>query len=106
VGEWTHERVSDLESLQAVTPLGLLADDVHDRVDELSSLSVVTLGPVVSSRGLSEDEAAPPTSVMRRRERAGGDVLVGAEELSEGRSTYIATSAPLVPPADHSDTHG
>ena len=35
------ERVGDLEALQAVGTLGLLADDVEDRVDKLSAFSVV-----------------------------------------------------------------
>ena len=36
----TAERVSDLEALEAVAALGLLADDVKHRVDELSTLGV------------------------------------------------------------------
>ena len=46
----------DLEALEAVAGLGLLADDIEDRVDELGSLGVVTLGPVVTGSGLAEDE--------------------------------------------------
>ena len=42
------QRVRDLEALEAVAGLGLLADDVEDRVDELGALGVVALGPVVS----------------------------------------------------------
>jgi hypothetical protein len=41
-------------------------DNVEDLVDELGTLSVVTLGPVVASTGLTEDE------------------VVGTEELAEG----------------------
>ena len=59
--------VGDLESLEHVAGLGLLADDVHDGVDELGALGVVALGPVVAGPGLAEDE------------------VVGAEELAEGR---------------------
>ena len=59
----------ELESLHAVAGLGLLTDDIEDGVDELSSLGVVSLGPVVSGSGLSEDE------------------VVGAEELSERSGT-------------------
>jgi hypothetical protein len=33
----TTERVGDLETLEAVTALGLAADDVEDRVDELGT---------------------------------------------------------------------
>ena len=60
------ERVGDLEALEAVAGLGLLADDVEDGVDELGALGVVALGPVVAGAGLAEDE------------------VVGAEDLAEG----------------------
>ena len=65
----TTEGVGDLETLEAVAGLGFLADDVEDGVDELGTLGVVTLGPVVTGTGLSEDE------------------VVWAEELTEGSST-------------------
>ncbi len=65
----TTHGVGKLESLKAVAGLGLLSHDIKNRVDELGTLSVVTLGPVVTGSGLTEDE------------------VVGAEELSEGTST-------------------
>jgi len=65
----TTEGVGDLEALEAVAALSLLADDVEDGVDELSTFGVVTLGPVVTGTGLTEDE------------------VVGSEELTEGAST-------------------
>ena len=65
----TTEGVSDLETLEAVAALGLTADDIEDLVDELSTLSVVSLGPVVASTGLTKDE------------------VVGTEELTEGTGT-------------------
>jgi hypothetical protein len=65
----TTEGVGDLEALEAVTALSLLTDDVEDGVDELSTFGVMTLGPVVTGTGLTEDE------------------VVGTEELSEGTST-------------------
>merc|ERR1712099_216819 len=52
----TSERVGDLESLEAVATFSFFSDNIEDRVDELGSLSVVTLGPVVTGTGLSEDE--------------------------------------------------
>lgn len=57
-----------LESLKALTSFGLLSDDLQNLFDELSTchvsmryggvltLGVVTLGPVVTSTALSEDE--------------------------------------------------
>lgn len=61
--------MSDLETLEAVAALGLTTDDIQDLVDQLGTLSVVTLGPVVASTGLTEDE------------------VVGAEQLAEGTGT-------------------
>ena len=65
----TTEGVGDLEALEAIATLSLLTDDVEDGVDELGTFGVVTLGPVVTGTGLTEDE------------------VVGSEELSEGTST-------------------
>ena len=42
--------------MEAITALSLLADDIEDGVDQFGTLGVVTLGPVVTSTGLSEDE--------------------------------------------------
>jgi len=61
--------VGELESLHAVAGLGLLTDNIKDGVNELSSLGVVSLGPVVTGSGLSEDK------------------VIGAEKLSEGSGT-------------------
>jgi len=62
----SSEGVGDLESLETVTRLSLLADNVKDGVNELSTLSVVSLGPVVSGSGLAEDK------VIRAEELAVG----------------------------------
>jgi hypothetical protein len=48
--------VDELEALQTVAGLSLLADCVENGVDELSALSVRSLGPVVACARLSEDE--------------------------------------------------
>merc|ERR1719291_551745 len=52
----TSEGVGDLESLEAVTAFGFLSDNIEDGVDEFGTFGVVTLGPVVTGTGLSEDE--------------------------------------------------
>lgn len=65
----TTEGVGDLETLEAVTALSLATDDVENLVNELGTLSVVTLSPVVTGTGLSEDE------------------VIWAEKLSEWAST-------------------
>ena len=62
----TTQRVGQLEALQTVAALGLLADHIEHRVDELSALGVVALGPVVSGTALTEHE------------------VVWSEDLSEG----------------------
>jgi hypothetical protein len=67
--------VGDLEALQAVAAFSLLADDIEDGVDQLSSLGVVTLGPVVTSAGLSEDEVVRSEELA---EGAGSDGVHGA----------------------------
>ena len=66
----TTERVRQLEALEAVTGLGLLADDIEDGIHELGTLGVVTLGPVVTGTTLAEHE------------------VIGAEELTEGTSAH------------------
>jgi hypothetical protein len=65
----TTERVGNLETLEAVAALSLTTDDIKDLVNKLSTLSVMTLSPVVTSAGLTEDK------------------VVGTEELTEGTST-------------------
>jgi len=65
----SSEGVSDLETLEAIASFGFLSDDVEDGVDELGTLGVMSLGPVVTGTGLSEDE------------------VVWSEELSEWASS-------------------
>jgi hypothetical protein len=48
--------VSDLETLEAVASFSFFSDDIEYGVDEFSTFSVVTLGPVVTSSGLTENE--------------------------------------------------
>jgi hypothetical protein len=64
----TTERVGDLETLEAIATFGFTADNIENLVDKLSTLSVMTLGPVVTSTRLAEDE------------------VIGAEELTERTS--------------------
>ena len=65
----TTEGVGDLETLEAIASFGFLSDDIEDGVDKLGTLGVMTLGPVVTGTGLSEDE------------------VVWSEELSEWSSS-------------------
>ena len=61
--------MGDLETLEAIATFSFFSNDVENGVNELSTLSVVTLGPVVTSTSLTEDE------------------VVGSEELTERTST-------------------
>jgi hypothetical protein len=48
--------VGDLEALEAVTAFSLATDDIEDLVHKFGTLSVVALGPIVTSTRLAEDE--------------------------------------------------
>lgn len=61
--------MGNLEALEAIASFSLFSGNVEDGVNELSTLSVVTLSPVVSGSGLTEDE------------------VVRSEELTEGSSS-------------------
>ena len=50
------EGVGDLETLEAVAAFSFLSHDVEDGVDQFCTFGVVTLSPVVSGSGLTEDE--------------------------------------------------
>jgi len=52
----TTEGVGDVETLEAIATFGFLSDDIEDGVDKLGTFGVMTLGPVVTGTGLSEDE--------------------------------------------------
>ena len=90
----TTEGVGDLETLEAVATLSFLSDDIEDGVDELSTLGVVTLGPVVTGTGLSEDK------VIRAEELAEGaraDRVHGAGlEVHEDGARHVAAARRLV----------
>ena len=58
--------MADLEALETVAAFSFFSDNVEDGVDELSSLSVMTLSPVVSCSGLSEDEVIRSEELSER----------------------------------------
>jgi hypothetical protein len=47
--------VGDLETLETVGSLGLSSNNIKDSIDKLGTLSVMTLGPIVTSTALTED---------------------------------------------------
>ena len=82
--EGTHARagasakgVCQLETLEAVTALGLLPHHVKDAVHQLSSLSVVTLGPVVPGPRLTEDKVVWPEDGTKSTRSSEGKVMLG-----------------------------
>jgi len=48
--------VGYLETLEAIATFGFFSDNIKDGVDKFGTFGVVTLGPVVSGTGLSENE--------------------------------------------------
>jgi hypothetical protein len=69
--------VGQLESLKTVTVFSLLTDHIKDRIYKLSSLSVVTLGPVVTSSTLAKDKVVwtENPSIRSRTDRVHGSWL-------------------------------
>lgn len=90
----SSQGVGDLESLEAVASFGFLSDDVQDGVDQLGSFSVVSLGPVVSGSGLSEDEVVWSEELS---EWSGSDGVHGTWlQVHEDGSWDVSSSGGLV----------
>jgi len=66
----TTKRVGDLETLEAIAAFCFLSDDIQNGVNEFGSLGIMSLSPVVTGSGLTEDE------------------VVRSEELSERSSSH------------------
>lgn len=62
----TTKRVHELEALEHVCLLGLLARDIHDAVHELGALGVVALGEVVAGARLASDKVVRPEELAER----------------------------------------
>merc|ERR1719199_1326789 len=90
----TTEGVGDLETLEAVTALSFLSDDIEDGVDELGSLGVMTLGPVVTGSSLSEDEVVWSEELT---ERSSSDGVHGSWlEIHEDGSWDVSSTGGFV----------
>jgi hypothetical protein len=91
----TTKGVGDLETLEAITALSFLTDNIKDGVDKLGTLGVMTLGPVVTSTGLSEDEVVRSEELT---ERSGSDGVhgTGLEIHEDGTGDVSATSSFVV----------
>ena len=86
--------MGELESLQAVSALSFLADDVEDSVADLCTLSVVALGPVVAGTRLTTDEVVRPEHVADRS-RADG-VQSTRLKINKNRAGNVASVGGLV----------
>ena len=90
----TTEGVADLETLEAVAGLGLLAADVEDGVDELGAFSIMTLRPIISRTCLSEDEVVGAEDLAVG---AGADGVHGAGlEIHKNRAGHVASTSGFV----------
>jgi len=90
----TTERVGDLETLEAVTSLSLTTDNIENLVDKLGTFSVMTLGPVVTSAGLSENEVVWAEKLT---ERTGTDSIHGTWlQIDEDGTGNILVSGGLM----------
>merc|ERR1712054_268701 len=90
----TTQRVGDLETLEAVATFSFLSDDIEDGVDEFSTFSVMTLGPVVTSTSLSENEVVGSEELT---ERTSSDGVHGSGlEIHEDSSGNVSATSGLV----------
>ena len=90
----TSQRVGDLETLEAITAFSFLSDDIEDGVDEFSTFSVVTLGPVVTSSGLTENEVVRSEELTERTSSDG--VHCSWFEIHKDSSWDVSTTSSFV----------
>jgi len=86
--------VGNLETLEAIATFSFLSDDVEDGVNKFSSFSVMSLSPVVSGSGLSEDEVIRSEELT---ERSSSDGVHGSGfKIHQNSSGDITTSSGFV----------
>jgi hypothetical protein len=96
------ERVSDLETLEAVAALSFTTDDVENLVNEFCSLGVVAFGPVVSGTRLAKDEVIRTEQLT---ERTSSDSIHCARfEVDENSARDIFVVGCLQGVSEHSST--
>ncbi len=90
----TTQGMCELEALQTVTGLGLLAHHIENRVHELRAFRVVSLRPVVSSAALSEHEVVRAEDLS---EGAGADGVHGAGfQIDEHGAGHVLAAGRLI----------
>ena len=95
----TTEGVGDLETLEAITALSFLTDDIEDGVNELSTFGVMSLGPVVTGTGLSENEVIG-SEELTDRSSADGVHGTGLKIHEDGAGDVAATGGFVVVDVD------
>jgi hypothetical protein len=90
----SSQRVSDLETLEAIARFGFFSDDVQDGVDQFSSFGVVSLGPVVTSSSLSKDKVVGSKELSIR---SSSDGIHGSRfEINKDGSRHVFASSGFV----------
>ena len=80
--------------MEAIATFSFLSDNIEDGVDELSTFGVVTLGPVVTGTGLSENEVVGSEELT---ERSGSDGVHSAWlKIHEDSAGDVAATGGLV----------
>jgi len=95
----TTEGVGNLEALEAIATLSFLTDNIEDGVDKLSTFGVMTLGPVVTGTGLSEDEVVR-SEELTERSSTDGVHGAGLEVHKDGAGNVTATGGFVVVDVD------
>jgi hypothetical protein len=90
----TTHGVGHLESLKTVRGLGFLTDNIQDGVDQLGTLSVMSLGPVVTSSGLPENKVIRSEELSKR---TSADGVHGTRlEIHEDSTGHVASTSGLI----------
>lgn len=90
----TTQRVCELESLEAVATLGLLANDVQDGVHEFGALGVMSLGPVVTCAALPEHKVVW-SEYLTERPRT-NRVHCPRFQIDQNRTWHVFTACRLI----------
>lgn len=86
----TTEGVGDLETLQTVDSFGFFSDDIEDRVDEFGTFSVMALGPVVTSTGLTKDAVEGVSARRTHQKVPRTHKLSGLKRLPRGPALMLS----------------
>lgn len=86
--------MSDLESLEAVAALSFFPHHIEHRVDQFGTFSIMTLGPVVTGTGLSEDKVVGSEQLTERTSPNG--IHGSGFEIHKDSARHVASASRLV----------